>query len=163
MGIESLLPKNNPVQLDEDGNVVQPGFDESGRFVDQRSVDLSRKLELLTAERETFDETMDNLRGEIETMSGQDLSFTENASGGGLNPLAAKNALAFDEIDPDVDQSGVQDYKLRSGLSAADTPEERANFLADLVGEDGFSFDALNNYTLTPRGQSRLGMEPYGS
>jgi hypothetical protein len=59
--------------------------------------------------------------------------------------------------DPGFDQSGVPDFGLRSGLSRADTPEERKAYLDEWAGPKGWTQDRFGAYALTPAGMERLG------
>lgn len=59
--------------------------------------------------------------------------------------------------DPGFDQSGVPDFGLRSGLSRADTDEERKAFLNEWTGPKGWTQDRFGAYALTPAGMTRLG------
>jgi hypothetical protein len=59
--------------------------------------------------------------------------------------------------DPEFDPSGVPDFGLRSGLSRADTPEERKAFLDEWAGPKGWTQDRFGAYALTPAGMTRLG------
>lgn len=61
------------------------------------------------------------------------------------------------QTDPDFDPSGVPDFGLRSGLSRADTDEERKAYLDKWAGPKGWTQDRFGAYALTPAGMTRLG------
>lgn len=69
-----------------------------------------------------------------------------------------KELLGF---NPDVDYStGIKDSYFRYQLGRADTPEEKATFLDNTVGVDGWGQDKNGNYFLTPEGITRKGLPP---
>ena len=57
--------------------------------------------------------------------------------------------------DSDFDLSGVPDFGLRSGLSRADTDEERKAYLDKWAGPKGWTQDRFGNYALTPAGDRK--------
>lgn len=59
--------------------------------------------------------------------------------------------------DTEFDQSGVPDFGFRSGLSRADTDEERKAYLDKWAGPKGWTQDRFGAYALTPAGMTMLG------
>lgn len=65
-------------------------------------------------------------------------------------------------IDPDFDQSGVQDFWFRAGLSRMDTDDEREGYLTRIVGPTGWTKDKYGKYALTTQGLDKRGYEHKG-
>ena len=62
--------------------------------------------------------------------------------------------------DPGVDYtSGLKDFGLRTKLGTFELPEEKAAYLTDKVGKDGFRQDQGGRFILTKKGRKKLGME----
>jgi len=61
--------------------------------------------------------------------------------------------------DPDVDYtSGLQDFRIRAGFSNKEKDSEKAAYLADQVGRDGFRQDKGGRFIITKKGRKKLGM-----
>ena len=65
-------------------------------------------------------------------------------------------------IDPDFDQSGVQDFWFRAGLSRMDTNEEREAYLTRTAGPSGWTKDRYGKYALTVSGMDKRGYQHKG-
>ena len=84
----------------------------------------------------------------------------------GIDPLT-NEVITEDEFirkykEPGVDYSTGLDSVggfSRFGFGRMDTDEERAVYLTDKVGKDGFRQDALGRFILTKKGRKALGME----
>jgi hypothetical protein len=83
----------------------------------------------------------------------------------GIDPLT-NQAITEDEFISKYKEPGV-DYSTgldsigsfsRFGYGRMDTDEERAGYLREKVGEDGFRQDALGRFILTKKGRQTLGM-----
>ena len=79
----------------------------------------------------------------------------------GLDPVT-RQPLAPSERTlkaPGVDYtSGLQDFGLRAGFGARETAEEKAAYLTDKVGADGFRQDKGGRFILTQAGRTALGL-----
>lgn len=142
------VPGENLQQFMQDAGQVKP------------DIGIEERAAQLLDDNRTIDEQIDALRSSIQDDTGQDLSDTADAAGKGLSVLEARAEQVLLGIDRSVDNSGVKDTGLRFKFSTMDNPMERSNYLADVLGDDGFSFDKAGNYTVTPRGQARLGLTP---
>ena len=60
-------------------------------------------------------------------------------------------------VDYDTGVDNVQGFS-RIQFGRMDTAEEKANYLQERVGEDGFRTDALGRFIITEQGRQRLGM-----
>ena len=61
--------------------------------------------------------------------------------------------------DPDVDYtSGLKDFGLRTKLGTFELPEEKAAFLTDKIGKDGFRQDQGGRFIITKEGRKKLGI-----
>jgi hypothetical protein len=60
-------------------------------------------------------------------------------------------------VDYDTGVDDVQGFS-RIQFGRMDTAEEKANYLQERVGEDGFRTDALGRFIITEQGRQRLGM-----
>ena len=61
--------------------------------------------------------------------------------------------------DPEVDYtSGLRNYVIRAGLANKELPEEKALYLTDVVGADGFRQDKGGRFILTSKGRQKLGL-----
>ena len=70
-------------------------------------------------------------------------------------PLEDEDALK----DKDVDYtSGLQIFSIRAGLGQRENDEERALYLTDKVGADGFRQDRGGRFILTKAGRKKLGL-----
>ena len=79
----------------------------------------------------------------------------------GLDPVTRQPLAPSERTlkDPGVDYtSGLQDFGLRAGFGARETAEEKAAYLTDKVGADGFRQDKGGRFILTQAGRTALGL-----
>jgi hypothetical protein len=87
----------------------------------------------------------------------KELAGIDAATGQPIDPTTQP---VGDLKDPDVDYtSGVKDFGLRTKLGTFELPEEKAAYLEDRVGKEGFRQDKGGRFILTKRGRAMLGME----
>jgi len=87
----------------------------------------------------------------------KELAGIDAATGQPIDPTTQP---VGDLKDPDVDYtSGVKDFGLRIKLGTFELPEEKAAYLEDRVGKEGFRQDKGGRFILTKRGRAMLGME----
>ena len=91
-------------------------------------------------------------------------SYIEEMKRQGVDPSSGKavdpsTQPVEDLKDPDVDYtSGVKDFGLRTKLGTFELSEEKAAYLTDRVGKDGFRQDKGGRFILTKEGRNRLGI-----
>jgi hypothetical protein len=86
--------------------------------------------------------------------------FTEASRKSGVDPITGEEMTPEDPLkDEDVDYtSGLQLFSIRAGLGQRENDEERALFLTDKVGADGFRQDKGGRFILTKEGRKKLGL-----
>ena len=101
----------------------------------------------------------------LATASSEEIkSYLEEMKRQGVDPISGKAVdpaaqPVGDLKDPDVDYtSGVKDFGLRTKLGTFELPEEKAAYLTDRVGKEGFRQDKGGRFILTKQGRDRLGM-----
>ena len=84
--------------------------------------------------------------------------------------IKSREALGVDavtgepiEVDPTKEKgvdyvSGLRDFRIRAGFSNKEKDSEKAAYLKDQVGKDGFRQDKKGRFILTKKGRERLGM-----
>ncbi len=78
----------------------------------------------------------------------------------GVDPITGQGITEEESLkDKDVDYtSGLQLFSIRAGLGQRENDEERALFLTDKVGADGFRQDKGGRFILTKAGRKKLGL-----
>ena len=80
----------------------------------------------------------------------------------GVDPVSGEKVSEEpigDLRDPDVDYtSGLQNLVIRTGFSNRELPSEKASYLTDAVGADGFRQDKGGRFILTKKGRERLNL-----
>tara|TARA_A100001515_G_scaffold99672_1_gene80554 strand:+ start:3925 stop:7170 length:3246 start_codon:yes stop_codon:yes gene_type:complete len=103
--------------------------------------DIEPKVDLATASREEileYKRKRDELAG---TVSGSELDTTDSLK------------------DPNVDYTtGLKDFRIRAGFSNKELDSEKAAYLTDRVGSDGFRQDKGGRFIITKEGRKKLGM-----
>ena len=86
--------------------------------------------------------------------------FTEASRKAGVDPITGQEITPDDPLkDKDVDYtSGLQLFSIRAGLGQRENDEEKALFLTDKVGADGFRQDKGGRFILTKAGRKKLGL-----
>ena len=88
----------------------------------------------------------------------KELAGIDPISGQAIDP--ATQPIVSSLKDPGVDYtSGLKDFGLRTKLGTFELPEEKAAYLTDKVGKDGFRQDQGGRFILTKKGRKKLGME----
>ena len=104
--------------------------------------DVSPSLDLTTASKEEileYKRQKDRLN--VDPVSGEQLDTTDSLK------------------DPDVDYtSGLQDFRIRAGFANKEKDSEKAAYLTDQVGQDGFRQDKGKRFIITKEGRKKLGM-----
>ena len=80
----------------------------------------------------------------------------------GVDPATGEKLKEQDQPlkDKDVDYtSGLKVFSIRAGLGQRENDEEKALFLTDKVGTDGFRRDRGGRFILTKQGRKKLGLE----
>jgi hypothetical protein len=104
---------------------------------------------------------------DLATASAEEIrEYTAALKAAGVNPItmqplteAEKNEYNDNLKDEDVDYtSGVRNLSLRMGVSNKEKLEEKAAYLKDKVGADGFRTDKGGRLILTKKGRERLGL-----
>ena len=148
MGIIKVQTPQGVVQVEIEGDepTEQELQDIDEQFFPQQTV-TSKGIDLSTASREEIQDYARQKRLE------------------GIDPLT-NQAITEDEFISKYKEPGV-DYSTgldsiggfsRFGYGRMDTDEERAGYLKEKVGEDGFRQDALGRFILTKKGRQNLGM-----
>lgn len=83
----------------------------------------------------------------------------QKAESGDIIKRAESILNKLTNIDPDVEQSGVPDFKFRADFSRMDTDEERMDFLDQKLGRGNWKLDKYGYYTIMPEGQKKLGLK----
>lgn len=78
----------------------------------------------------------------------------------GIDPVSGEKIAVEDKLkDPDVDYtSGLKDFRIRAGFSNKEKDSEKAAYLADQVGQDGFRQDKGGRFIITKKGREKLNM-----
>tara|TARA_R110001583_G_scaffold20056_3_gene77812 strand:+ start:2149 stop:5670 length:3522 start_codon:yes stop_codon:yes gene_type:complete len=78
----------------------------------------------------------------------------------GLSGDGATSSSETDPLkDPEVDYlSGLKNFRIRAGLANKEKPEEKAAYLEEQVGADGFRKDKGGRFILTQKGREKLGL-----
>ena len=78
----------------------------------------------------------------------------------GLSGDGATSSSETDPLkDPEVDYlSGLRNFRIRAGLANKEKPEEKAAYLEEQVGADGFRQDKGGRFILTEKGREKLGL-----
>ena len=136
------------VQIEGDEPTEQELQDIDDQFFPQQTA-ASKGLDLSTASREEI----------------QDYARQKRLAG--IDPTTNQLITDEDEFVSKYKEPGV-DYSTgldsvggfsRFGFGRMDTDEERAGYLKEKVGEDGFRQDALGRFILTKKGRKTLGMK----
>ena len=69
----------------------------------------------------------------------------------GIDPVSGESIAVEDKLkDPDVDYtSGLKDFRIRAGFANKEKDSEKAAYLADQVGQDGFRQDKGGRFIIT--------------
>ena len=115
--------------------------------VSSTSPSLEPEIDLATASREELREYARQRRAlGVSPTTGQPLTEEEFI-----------NEYKEPGVDYDTGVDDVQGFS-RIQFGRMDTAEEKANYLQERVGEDGFRTDALGRFIITEQGRQRLGM-----
>jgi hypothetical protein len=78
----------------------------------------------------------------------------------GIDPVSGEKIAVEDKLkDPGVDYtSGLQDFRIRAGFANKEKDSEKAAYLADQVGKDGFRQDKGGRFIITKKGREKLNM-----
>ena len=104
--------------------------------------DIEPKINLATASREEI------------------LEYQRQKSNLGVDPVSGEKLDTTDSLkDPDVDYtSGLQDFRIRVGFSNKEKDSEKAAYLTDQVGKEGFRQDKGGRFIITKEGRKKLNM-----
>ena len=139
----------------------------NGQRIDTEGLDASQVTSTLTAlqkqQPSLFQDVSPSL--DLTTASKEEiLEYKRQRDRLSVDPVSGEQLDTTDSLkDPDVDYtSGLQDFRIRAGFSNKEKDSEKAAYLADQVGKDGFRQDKGGRFIITKAGRKKLGM-PDGS
>ncbi len=135
----------------------------NGQRIDTEGLDASQVTSALTAlqkqQPSLFQEVGPSL--DLTTASKEEiLEYKRQRDRLNVDPVSGEQLDTTDSLkDPDVDYtSGLQDFRIRAGFANKEKDSEKAAYLTDQVGRDGFRQDKGGRFIITKKGREKLGM-----
>ena len=135
----------------------------NGQRIDTEGLDASQVTSALTAlqkqQPSLFQEVYPSL--DLTTASKEEiLEYKRQRDRLNVDPVSGEQLDTTDSLkDPDVDYtSGLQDFRIRAGFANKEKDSEKARYLTDQVGKDGFRQDKGKRFIITKEGRKKLGM-----
>ena len=134
----------------------------NGQRINTEGLDANQVTSALTELQKQQPTLFTDIGGEIDlsTASAEEINeFRRRKEELGGTVTGTKANTADSLKDPDVDYtSGLQDFRIRAGFSNKEKDSEKAAYLADQVGRDGFRQDKGGRFIITKKGRKKLGM-----
>ena len=134
----------------------------NGQRINTEGLDANQVTSALTELQKQQPTLFTDIGGEIDlsTASAEEINeFRRRKEELGGTVTGTKADTADSLKDPDVDYtSGLQDFRIRAGFSNKEKDSEKAAYLADQVGRDGFRQDKGGRFIITKKGREKLGM-----
>ena len=135
----------------------------NGQRIDTEGLDASQVTSTLTAlqkqQPSLFQDVSPSL--DLTTASKEEiLEYKRQRDRLNVDPVSGEQLDTTDSLkDPDVDYtSGLQDFRIRAGFANKEKDSEKAAYLTDQVGKDGFRQDKGKRFIITKEGRKKLGM-----
>ena len=135
----------------------------NGQRIDTEGLDASQVTSALTAlqkqQPSLFQEVGPSL--DLTTASKEEiLEYKRQRDRLNVDPVIGEQLDTTDSLkDPDVDYtSGLQYFRIRAGFANKEKDSEKAAYLTDQVGRDGFRQDKGGRFIITKKGREKLGM-----
>tara|TARA_R100000231_G_scaffold137655_2_gene114382 strand:+ start:1299 stop:4544 length:3246 start_codon:yes stop_codon:yes gene_type:complete len=134
----------------------------NGQRINTEGLDANQVTSALTQLQKQQPTLFTDIGGEIDlsTASAEEINeFRRRKEELGGTVTGTKADTADSLKDPDVDYtSGLQDFRIRAGFANKEKDSEKAAYLADQVGQDGFRQDKGGRFIITKAGREKLGM-----